>query len=182
MIKRIALSGLAVLFTSAMVVRAVQATPETGAHEWLQKLVGEWESDSEVMADPSQPAMKFKGTETGRAVGASWVVLEIKSDSPIGPVTGVLTVGYDGENKKFVGTWIDSATSYLWTYDGSLDAEGKVLTLNTEGPSPIEPGKRCKFREQIEFKSKDHRIFTSSMQGDKGEWTTFVTVNARRKS
>jgi hypothetical protein len=181
--RQVSLASWAAISLCAPVLYAVQAaTPETAAHDFLQKLVGQWENDSEVITDPSQPAMKFKGTETGRAIGDSWVMLEIKTDSPIGATTGILTVGYDSEKKKIVGTWIDSASSYLWTYEGSLDAAGKVLTLDTEGPSPMTPGKRAKFQERIEFKDKDQRTFTSSVQGEKGEWTTFVTVNAKRKS
>jgi uncharacterized protein DUF1579 len=46
-----------------------------------------------------------------------------------------MTLGYDPEKKQYVGTWVGSMMSYLWVYDGSLDAEEKVLTLNAEGPS-----------------------------------------------
>ena len=33
-----------------------------------------------------------------------------------------MTLGYDPEQKSFVGTWIDSETAYLWTFTGQLDA------------------------------------------------------------
>ncbi len=97
------------------------------------------------------------------------------------PMTGVMTLGYDPEKKKYVGTWVDSMTSHLWRYEGTVDAAGKVLTLDTEGPNPAAPGKTAKFKERIEFKSKDHKVFTSSMQGDDGEWVTFMTMNSKRK-
>jgi len=181
--KKCALYGLAALFAAGTILHAAQGTPETAAHEFLQKLVGVWETDWEVVMDPTQPPTKFKGTETVRAIGDRWIVSEIKSDMLGGvPMTGILTLGHDPEKKKFVGTWIDSMSTYLWKYEGALDESGKILTLDTEGPSPMSPGKMAKFRERIELKSKDHRLFTSSLQGENGEWSTFVTVNTRRKS
>ena len=52
-----------------------------------------------------------------------------------GPATTLMTLGYDPEKKRFVGTWIGSMMTHLWIYDGALDAAGKVLTLDAEGPS-----------------------------------------------
>ena len=89
-------------------------------------------------------------------------------------------LGYDAEKRKYVGTWVDSMNSYLWKYEGSVDASGKVLTLETVGPSPLKPG-LVRFKEVTEFRSKDHRVFTSSMQNDDGTWVTLVTADYRRK-
>ena len=63
----------------------------------------------------------------------------------------------------------------------AVDDAGKTLTLETEGPCPLKPGQRCKFKEVIEVKDKDHKVFTSSMQGDDGKYTTMLTINYRRK-
>ena len=70
---------------------------------------------------------------------------------------------------------------HLWNYAGTLDASGKVLTLDTEGPSMADPGKMAKMKDVIEIKSKDHRVLRSYMQGDDGKWVQFMTMNARRK-
>jgi hypothetical protein len=150
-------------------------------HQWLQQFVGEWDTQTEINM-PGMPApIKAQGTETVRSIGGFWIVGEGTSTMEgMGTMTGIVTLGYDPEKQKYLGTWIDSMTSTLWKYEGTVDAEGKKLTLHTEGPCPIKPG-IVKFTETVEFKSKDHRIFTSSFQNDDGSWVKMVTVNQHRK-
>jgi hypothetical protein len=149
-------------------------------HAWLEQFVGEWETEASVTMGPGQEPMKMKGTEAGRKLGGFWVVVEGKGDAFGMPFASLLTLGYDTEKKKYVGTWVDSMQNTMWKYEGSLDATGKILTLDTEGPNPM-TGKLGKFKDVTEFKSKDERIFTSSIQGDDGKWTTFLTVTCKRK-
>ena len=92
----------------------------------------------------------------------------------------LMTLGYDPEKKQYVGTWVGSMMSYLWVYDGSLDAEEKVLTLNAEGPSCAGDGKSAKYKDVIEVKSDGHRVLTSHMLGDDGEWHEFMRANYRK--
>ena len=147
-------------------------------HEWLQQLTGEWETEGEVTTEPGKPPMKTKGSESNRAIGGFWILSEHKGDFFGSPFTGILSLGYSPEKKKYMGTWFDSVTSHLWTYQGSVDATGKILTLETEGPSP--DGKTGKFREAITVKDKDHKEFTSSMEKD-GQWVTYLKMQYTRK-
>ena len=73
-------------------------------HIWLQQFVGEWESESEVFMEPGKPPMKFKGTESSRMIGAFWVVAEGKGDMMGMPFTSLLTLGYDPEKNKYIGS------------------------------------------------------------------------------
>jgi hypothetical protein len=73
---------------------------------------------------------------------------------------------------------------HLWIYDGELDRTGKILTLSAEGPDcsgTDTSGKMAKYRDVIEFKSDDHRVLTSHMLGDDGEWHEFMTAHYRRR-
>jgi hypothetical protein len=70
-------------------------------------------------------------------------------------------------------------SDWLCKYEGSVD--GRVLTLNTEGPSPADPRKTAKMKDVIEVKSKDHKVLTSYIQGEDGKWVLFMTLNAKRK-
>jgi len=183
--KSFALPGIALAILAACALLQGQEPPKPAApekeHEWLAQLVGEWETDAEASLGPGLPPMKCTGTASDRLVGGLWIVTEQKMAVSDPPMTGIMTVGYDPAKKKFVGTWIDSMTAHLWEYEGSLDKTGKILTLEAEGPNLLAPGKMANYRDAIEVKSKDHKVLTSSMQGDDGKWTTFMTMNYRRK-
>ena len=51
-----------------------------------------------------------------------------------------------------------------------------------KGLSLLDPAKKAKYREVLELKSPGHKVFTSYIQGDDGEWTKVVTVEYKRKS
>jgi len=148
-------------------------------HHWLQRLVGEWTYESEASMGPDQPAQKTTGTETVRPIGGIWIVCQGTSQMPDGsPASTILTVGYDPDKKRFVGTWIGSMMTHLWIYDGSL--VGNVLTLDCEGPSMAGDGGTAKYQDIIELASDDHRIMRSRMFGDDGQAQVFMTAHYRR--
>jgi hypothetical protein len=150
-------------------------------HAWLQKFVGEWEAEIEMFKEPGLPPEKSMGAESVRAVGGFWVVAEDSGVFMDKPFTGILTLGYSPEQKQYIATWVDSMASRLWTYAGTVDATGTVLTLEAEGPCPMKGGAPAKFRETIEFKSDDHRVFTSAIQADDDSWATMMVIHYRRK-
>lgn len=129
----------------------------------------------------SESGIKSKGTERVWSIGDLWIVAESKSEVMNQPMTSVLTLGYDLERNRYVGTWIGSSTAYLWHYTGSLDQSGRVLTLETEGPCPHSTSSVVKFKEVMQVQSKDQRVLTSSMQALDGRWVPLLIINYRRK-
>lgn len=148
-------------------------------HEFLHKFVGEWESTGKSIATEGMPAMEWKGTAKARMLGGFWVVSEGKGDPMGEPMENILTLGYDTEKGKYVGTWADSCNNHMWKYEGTL--EGEKLTLNTEGPDMTQPGRMAKYQDIFEFKSADNYTITSRTQDKDGKWTTFVTMEFTRK-
>ncbi len=152
-------------------------------HQWLQKLVGEWTYETEAMMSPDQPSERATGTENVRSLSGLWVVAEGQGEMPCGggAATMIITLGYDPQKHRYVGTWVGSMMTYLWLYDGELDATENILTLNSVGPSMTGDEKMASYKDVIEFKSDNHRVMTSHVLGDDGQWHQFMTVNYRRK-
>ena len=92
-----------------------------------------------------------------------------------------MTLGYDPVSKRFDGTFVASVMTHLWIYNGSLDADEKVLTLDTEGPSFTGEG-MTKYQDIIEFISDDHRTLSSQAIGPDGQWVKFMRAHYRRKT
>jgi Protein of unknown function (DUF1579) len=150
-------------------------------HQWLQKLAGEWTYEGEATMAPGQPPAKFMGSESVRSLGGLWILAEGQGEMPgCGAATTVLTLGYDPQKQRYVGTWIGSMMTHLWVYDGALDAAGRVLTLNAEAPHMTAEGKMAQYKDVIEFTSEDHRVLTSYMLGEDREWHEFMRADYRR--
>ena len=150
-------------------------------HEWLEQLAGEWTYETECSMGPDQPPMKSTGTERVRSLGGLWVVCEGQNEMPeCGVATTVMTLGYDPRKKCYRGTFVASMMSHLWIYEGGLDAIGRALTLDTEGPNCLAEGKMAKYQDIIEIKNTNHRTLRSRVLGDDGTWNAFMTANYRR--
>jgi hypothetical protein len=156
--------------------------PEPHAeHLWLHQLIGEWSIESECIMGPDQPPMKTKGREVVRLLGKLWTIGEGTGNAPEGGCDSIMTLGYDPKTKRFVGTFIASAMTDLWPYNGALDATGKILTLNSEGPSFSGDGTMAMYQDVIEFITHDHRTLTARVQSADGSWQTFMSAHYRRK-
>jgi hypothetical protein len=150
-------------------------------HRWLQQFVGDWTYEAEATMEPDRPPSKFAGSESVRSLGGLWIVGEGQGEMPgCGAATTVLTLGYDPQKQRYVGTWVGSMMTHLWIYDGALDAAGRVLTLNAEGPHMAAEGKMAQYKDVIEFTSDDHRVLTSHMLDEDGQWHEIMRAHYRR--
>ena len=178
------LAILAVLSLPALCSLALQdpfeGDPPQESHAWLQQLVGEWKMTAEGSMGEGTEPMTMESTESVRALGELWIMAEGEADFGGQPFATVMTLGYDSRKEAFVGTWIDSMHTHMWSYEGKLDAAKKVLTLETEGPAFDDPARIAKYRDVIEIESADRRSLSSSVLGDDGKWTTFMRAQYER--
>ena len=149
-------------------------------HQWLQKLVGSWTFEMEANMGPDKPLMKSSGMEVVRTLGGFWTIGEGECPMPDGGIGHtVMSLGYDSQRHCYIGTFMGSMMAQLWIYEGALDSTGKVLTLDTEGPSFSGSG-TAKYQDIIEFVTDAHRILKSQMQLEDGTWMQFMTALYRR--
>lgn len=95
-------------------------------------------------------------------------------------MTTLMTLGYDPQRQRYVGTWIGSLVPHLWVYDGALDATGTALTLDTEGPAMAGEGQTVRCQDVITLEPDGQRALTTRILGDDGERRWAMTVRYRR--
>ncbi len=165
----------AMLIANCVVAQETFAMPEpTKEHQILSRFVGEWSTKVEANMGPEQPPMECSGTLSSRMLGGFWVLNEMKGDMQGVPMNSMQTIGYDESKKKYVGTWVDSVSAFMWKYQGTLDKAGKVLTLEAEGPNFTDPTQLTKFQDIYEFASEDEIKMMSKMLGADGKWVSFM--------
>lgn len=158
------------------------ATPVTPQHGWLHRMLGTWSYEMECEPPPGQDGpMRMTGVENVRSLGGYWVVGEAEGAAPMGQgsIRSVLTLGFDPRSQRFKGTWAGSMMPHMFLYDGTLDAEGRVLTLDTEGPSFTGEG-TARYRDIVELQGDDLRLLTSEVQGPDGGWARIMRGTFRR--
>jgi Protein of unknown function (DUF1579) len=149
-------------------------------HQWLDRFIGEWTWESDCSMGADKPPMKTIGTEVVRSLGGLWIIAEGEGGQDASSGRTIITLGYDPQSDRFVGTFIASMMTHLWIYNGSLDAAEKVLTLDAEGPSLTESG-ISKYQDIIEFVNDDYRVLKSQILEDNDKWNHFMTAHYRRQ-
>jgi hypothetical protein len=156
-------------------------TETRAEHRWLQQLVGGWTSVTEMPSRAGEEPERLNGKETVRTLGEFWVVCDGRGEMPGGgEMQWVMTIGYDAARGRFVGSWIGSPMTHLWIYDGELDAAGRTLTMESEGPDFVVEGASARYRDVIEIHGDDRRTLTSCVLAGDGEWKHMLTAELRR--
>ncbi len=157
----------------------MEAEPEE-AHRWLEQLLGDWHirsADSDGKPDGSGP-----WTEHVRSLEGMWIVCEGQGTMPGGSFGRTLmTLGYNPQTRRYVGTWVGSMMSHMWVYDGELDPDGTSLSLYCEGPDFENAGRTARYRDVITLAGQSRRLLTSQVQSADGSWKGMMTAEYTRR-
>jgi len=172
---------------TAQVTRPAQmcplATPPADGHGWLHRLLGEWDYTGEFVM-PDGGTGTGMGTESVRSLGGYWVVGEAHGWMP-GPggfeSRCIITLGFDAARGRFTGSWIGSMMPHMSHYDGALSEDGRVLTLESEGPDFTGEGTAL-YRDTLAWEDEDHRRLETHMRGPDGAWIRLMTLRHARRA
>jgi hypothetical protein len=143
-----------------------QAVP-SDEHVFLHQFVGEWRTEGK-MKDASGKEAETLGLEYDRMVlGDFWLFFVYNSQMNGKPFVGHGMIGYDPSRKKYIGTWVDSMSPYMATFEGTVDPKTRALTLETSGTDPATE-KECKGRMVYQFQDAEHRSLQSFKLDESG--------------
>ena len=149
-------------------------------HEWLNKLVGEWKTEAEMVMGPDKPKATSQGTESVKNLGGLIALGHGKAKMPNGdPFEMYSALGYDVTFKEYRSCNIMSVSSHIWNYRGKLSSDGKTMTLDCVGPSMTSDG-TANYRDVIEIQDANHRTLTSYWEGENGKYEEMMKVRYTR--
>jgi hypothetical protein len=172
----VSLALTSVTTTSAQEPSLVTPQPE---HKMLERFAGEWGFEKRsAPGNEAKPEVVGKGTISSELIGGFFVVCRWSGDVYGADYKAFQSLGYNIEQKKYTGCWIDSTMSYRWELNGTVDEKSQELIVTAVGPGPT--GKTATFRERYQFNSADSITIVGEMrQGEK--WITFMTTHLSRK-
>lgn len=170
------------LMSSQEQTEAMQMPPPavvTDEHRWLQQLVGNWTYAMESVS-PECGGDGGTGTQTIRMLGDLWLLAEAEGPAGDEMMRSIITLGYDPEKKKFIGSFIASMMTHFWPYEGSLDADGKTLRLASQGPRfDGAPGPGI-YEDVIEKVSDNEYLLRGRFKLDDGSFNEFMVSRYTR--
>lgn len=138
------------------------ATPNEN-HKTLEYFEGKWDTVSKTWMKPGDKMVETKGTYFSKMIlGGRFLQSKMKGTLMGMPYEGFSVMGYDNLNKKFVGYWIDNASTGIFPIEGTLNKEGKVRT-DTGNWDDIMTGGKSKVKMVTTILSKDKYKFEMFM-------------------
>lgn len=165
-----ALLASVALFSLAAPARA-QEPPQPGKeHDYLKRLVGTWNAETE----------SGTGTMTYKMeLGGLWLVGDFEGEFGGAKFQGKFLDTYDAGTKKYRSVGVDSFATAPRVMEGNLDKDNKVMTMTGEGP--WQPGTTAKYKAITEIKDADTMNYSLYMVDKEGKEHPLVKITYKRK-
>lgn len=154
--------------------------PPGPEHSFLRRKVGTWDVSCEYFFDPSREPVRAEGVDIVEAVGDYWIVARGSFELPGLTVVGQALTGYDPVEQRFVGTWFDSATPFLYSFEGLFDTERDLLEMTGMNIDP-QTGRPVHYRSKELFGAPDARLFELLVESTPGMETQILRYEYTRR-
>jgi hypothetical protein len=126
------------------------------AHKKLEAIVGTFDAKVKMWMDPSKPPEESTGVAENKWVlGDRFVEMQYTGTFMGQPFTGIGYQGYDNTSKKYVGTWMDSASTGMMMSTGTMT--GNTMTTTATVADPM-TGKMTKITDKVVVADNDHHM------------------------
>jgi hypothetical protein len=107
-------------------------------HEALTEMTGNWHTLTQHFMTPGQPPVESEGTcEQTMLLGGRYLQQEFHGDMMGAPFSGIGITGFDNQSQKYVSTWIDSMSTRIFYFEGTADADSRIITQECRSEDPI---------------------------------------------
>jgi hypothetical protein len=170
------LASAAFALTLRPAAQAPAMPQPTAEHAQLLKGVGDWEGTVAIFDVPGMEA-PVPARESIRAIGGFWLLSEFHSEFAGAPYMGSGHIGYDPQTKRYVGTWVDSMSSFFSKMEGEYDAGNKAVVMRWDAPDVT--GKITPHRS-VTVEAGDARTMTFFAGPGEGRKTMVIELKRKK--
>jgi hypothetical protein len=163
---------------AAMEAMQKAATPGE-AHKKLDAMVGTFDAKVKMWMDPSQPAQESTGTsENVWVLGNRFIETKHQGTFMGQPFSGIGYTGYDNVTKKYIGTWMDTASTGVMVSKGTM--AGNVMKSTSTMPDFM-TGKMTTVTMKTTVADNDHHTMEMWGPGPDGKNYRMMEITYTRK-
>jgi hypothetical protein len=149
------------------------------AHKKLEAIVGTFDTKVKMWMDPSKAPEESTGSsENTWVLGNRYVQMNYQGTFMGQPFSGIGYQGYDNVQKKYVGTWMDSASTGIMTSTGTMT--GNVVKTTATMPDPM-TGKMSRITSKVTIADNDHHTMEMWGPGPDGKNYQMMVIEYTRK-
>ncbi len=150
-------------------------------HKKLDPLVGEWNAEVKSWMTPGAPPVVTKGTaKSNWVMNGRFVQEEFTGDFFGKPFHGMSLLGYDNTKQKYQMSWVDDASTSMFTSEGEAGENGKTLTFEGKYACPVTGRKDTPMKQVLTILSEDKHLFEMH-DLSKGENSKTMEITYTRK-
>jgi len=163
---------------AAMEAMQKAATPGD-AHKKLEPLVGTFDAKVTMWMAPGQPPQESTGTsETSWVLGGRFLETKYQGTFMDQPFSGIGYTGYDNVTKKYIGTWMDTASTGMMTSSGTMSGKNMKMIATMSDPMS---GKVMRSTETFTITDNDHNRMEMWDKGPDGKPVKVMQIDYTRK-